>query len=162
MTDTGREAVKPLQQAKLKAGDVLSYLSSHRHCREGSAFVTDRGVFDTYWRPYGDGESHRLTERELQTAEARFNVNDFDALDLYSATSRPTWETYHPDDRGRISSQHGLQEALFVRRGAQPDLATQIENAREALAVAESKLRSAEWDVEMRRRDLADLEAKRD
>lgn len=142
-----------------KHGDVLSYLPERHHCRETTAFVTERGVaLDTYWRPTGDGDSHRLTSDELATATVRFNVNDYDALDVYSRSSRSTWETYHPDDRERIPSQHGYQEALFIRRGAKPDLSTQIENARSRLQTAESGLRIAESRVEWCKRDLAELE----
>jgi hypothetical protein len=49
---------------------------------------------------------------------------------------------------------------LFIRQGASPDLTTQIANAKAAVADAESKLRSAEWVLEMRREDLAKLEAR--
>src|SRR5438128_394492 len=101
-------------------GDVLWYARERDHCREGLALVQDDGrAIDTFWAlRYGD--SHALTPDELATAEVRFNVNGYDALDPYSKASRATWETYHPADRGRISSQHGLQEELFVRRGATP------------------------------------------
>lgn len=112
----------------IRTGDVLSYVPRRSHCREGTAFVVNADrVVDTYWRPFGDGESHVLTEQELTTAEVRFNVHDFDVLD--SSGARRKWETYHPDDRSYISSQHGLREVLFVRRGATPDMATQILNA---------------------------------
>lgn len=141
-------------------GDVLSYVPETSHCREGTAFVTDpdRAV-DTYWQPRGDGESHVLTEQELATARVRFNVYDFDALDRYSPSSRETWEKYHPDDRGRISSQHGLQEALFIRRGAKPDLATQIESARAAVESAERELSAAKRNLHRRQEKLAGLMA---
>lgn len=142
-------------------GDVLGYIPRWHHCREGVAFVRDDGaVVDTFWR-HTDSSAARLDESELATAEMRFNVNDYDALDLYSKSSRPTWLTYHPDDRGRIPSQHGLQEALFVRRGAVPNLETQIANARADVEEAESALRSAQWRLDLRREDLAKLEASR-
>jgi hypothetical protein len=151
--------------SKLTVGDVLRYLPERHHCREGTAFVTERGdAVDTYWSTtysYGGADDHRLTAEELATAEVQFNVNDYDALDPYAGTSRPTWETYHPDDRGRISSQHGLQEELFVRRGAAPDLETQIANARAAVETAESNLWSAECRLAQCREDLARLEAQR-
>lgn len=158
----------PLAQNKLalKPGDVLSYIPERDHCRERTAFVTERGVaVDTYWQgDYRGGyqDAHRLTDDELATATVRFNVSDYDALDLYSKESRPTWETYHPDDRGAIPSQHGLQWALFVRKGAQPHLDTQIENARAAVEQADSKMRSAEATLARRRDELAELEARRD
>lgn len=148
-----------------KPGDVLSYIPAHHHCREGTAFVTEAGrAVDTFWQSDyvgGTGYAHYLRDNELATATLRFNVNDYRALDIYSKSSHVEWMTYNPDDRGRISSQHGLQDALFLRLGAQPDLGTQIENAREALATAESEMRTAEWRVERRRQDLAELEASR-
>lgn len=140
------------------AGDVLSYVPWWHHCREGVAFVWDDGVArDTFWR-HTDTSAERLTESELATAELRFNVNDYEALDLYAHSSRPTWMTYHPDDRGRIPSQHGLQEALFLRKGSKPDPSTQIANAQAAVEEAESELRSAEHRLERCRQDLAALQ----
>lgn len=141
-------------------GDVLSYVPRWHHCREGTAFVGEDGVArDTFWR-HTDTSAERLNEAELATAEVRFNVNDYEALDLYAHSSRPTWLTYDPDDRGRIPSQHGLQEALFVRKGSRPDLSTQIENARRAVEEAESEVRVAQGRLERRREDLAALEVR--
>jgi hypothetical protein len=148
-----------------KPGDVLTYLTERDHCRETTAFVLDNGrAVDTFWRgdfERGSGEVHSLTAAELETAEVRFNVNDYDQLDLYAASSRALWETYHPDDRGRIPSQHGLQETLFVRRGATPHLETQIENAKADVAKAEAALSVAECRLEWARSYLADLEGLR-
>lgn len=147
------------RQSKFKPGDVLAYVPRWHHCREGVAFVREDGrAVDTFWR-HDDSSAPGLNEEELATAEVRFNVNDCDALDLYSASSRPTWLTYHPDDRGRIPSQHGLQEALFVRSGAEPNLRTQIENAQADVEEAESAVRSAQYRLDARREDLAKLEA---
>lgn len=141
-----------------KTGDVLRYVPRRYHCKEGTAFVTERGTpLDTYWGPGGNGEYGHLRPEELATAEVVFNVNDYDALDIYANQSRATWLTYHPDDRGRITSQHGLQEALFVRKGATPDLATQIQNARDRVDEAESRVQLAEHILESRRRELAEL-----
>lgn len=74
---------------RFKPGDVLRYVAETTHCRESTAFVTKDGrAVDTYWRTYGDGDPHRLTDDELATAEVRFNVSDYDALDPYSRASR--------------------------------------------------------------------------
>jgi hypothetical protein len=143
--------------SEFRPGDVLSYLAERYHCREGTALVRDDGrAVDTFWGSL-DSQAHVLTADELSTAERVFNVNNYDALDRYSRGSRLTWETYHPDDRGRITSQHGLQEALFIRKGATPDLATQIANARAAVERAEVEVRSAESSLKWRREDLAKL-----
>lgn len=149
------------ESESLRSGDVLWYVPETSHCREGTAFVNDRArALDTFWQPEGDGDSHALTDQELATAEVRFNVNDYEPLDRYSRSSRGTWETYHPVDRARIPSQHGLQEQLFIRRGASPDIGTQVANARERVAEAESELSLAERRLEWRREELAALEAK--
>lgn len=148
----------------LRPGDVLRYRPlgefEPHWCREGLALVDDNGhAFDTYWGTYGD--HHRLTEAELASADLVFNVNDYDELDQYSRGSRLTWETYHPDDRARITQQHGHQERLFIRLGAEPSLETQIENARAEVEQAETDLASSERRLQWRREDLAKLEAQR-
>ena len=144
----------------LRPGNVLRYVPrGGTHARECTAFVNERGVaVDTYWRAHGDGQSHWLRPGEVATASVLFNVGDFDALDYYAATSRSTWESYHPDDRARITSQHGLQEQLYVRRGAKPCVKTQVENARASVEVAESKVRSAESYLQAMRERLAEAE----
>lgn len=153
-------------RTEFKPGDVVRYETpGHRstHCREGMAIAEARldGVvlFDTYWGTPGD--RHLLTYEELGTAELVFNLADYDELDRYQHSSPARWKTYKPEDRETVTSQHGLQVRWFVRKDAEPDLATQIENAREVLADAESKLESAEWRVRGAKRDLEQLEAKR-
>lgn len=148
----------------MRAGDVLRYTPARSHCREGTAYVcTDGRVVDTYWHGFEcDNEAHVLSEGELTTAELVFNTNDLDMLDRYSRESRPTWLTYHPRDRGCITSQHGLQELLFVRKGATPDLETRIDNAREKVERAERALRGAQSQCDSSRRVLAEIEGERD
>jgi hypothetical protein len=99
-----------------------------------------------------------LRKHELETAGLIFNTNDFDVLDRYAAASRSTWLTYAPRDRGRITSQHGLQELLFVRKGSLPDLATQIDNARRKVKEAEAAVRTAQRQRDDARRALAEVE----
>lgn len=143
---------------RFRPGDVLVYTPREHHCLEGMAYVRDDGrAVDTFWAPAGDGQSHVLTEDEEATATVRFNVADFDAFDRWDRASRPKWEKYHPDDRARITMQHGLQEVLFVRKGATPDLATQIENARVRVAEAEADRDHAERKLELRRGELNEL-----
>ena len=146
----------------LTPGDVLSYTPLRafepRHCREGMALVDEHGrAFDTFWG-IDLGDRHCLTAAELATATVVFNVGDFEMLDKYSHSSRGRWETYNPLDRAVITSQHGLQAVYYVRKGAQPDLETQIENARERVEDAERQVRSAQSGLEWRRRELAALE----
>ena len=128
-----------------------------RHCREGVA-VEQRGVlFDTFWGA-GDSYSHRLTETEAKTAEFLFDTDEYRELDRYSRGAPAEWRTYAPKDRGAIPSQHGLRCRYFIRKGARPDMATQIENARQKVADAENALHSAETRLRWAREELAALE----
>lgn len=152
-------------RTEFKPGDVVRYdTGMDRHCREGWAIAEARldsvVLFDTFWGTPGD--RHLLTYDELGTAEVVFNLDDYDELDQYRRhKSAATWKTYRPEDRETVTSQHGLQVRWFVRKGAEPDLQTQIENACEAYVEAQSKLRSAEADVRYAWQVLAELEAKR-
>lgn len=148
----------------VSAGTVVKYTpdpSRHdpRWCREGTAIAiqwpTKVVLADTYW--YTMSDAHILNEVELATIEVKFHLDDYDELkDTYGTRDR--WLRYAPADRKRISSQHGLQERLFIRKGAEPDLPTQIENARVAVAEAEHELRMAEGRVTRRREELGELE----
>lgn len=151
-------------KTEFKAGDVVRYdTGQDRHCREGMAIAEARldGVvlFDTYWGTPGD--RHLLTYDELAAAQVLFNLDDYDEFDRYSHVAPAKWMTYRPGDRETVTSQHGLQVRWFIRKGAEPDLQTQIENACEAYVDAESKLQSAERRAAAAWRDLAELEAKR-
>lgn len=145
-----------------KLGDVVQYDVEDPHCREGMAIAKQREdgrtyLADTYW----SSENHILSEAEVASAELVFNLADYDELDQYRHESAAKWKTYAPADRERITSQHGLQVRWFIRKGASPDLQTQIENACEAYVEAQSKLRSAEADVRYAWQVLSELEAQR-
>lgn len=151
----------PEVKIELRAGDVVSYLPKDGpHCREATAIVVEDGrAFDTFWGPERDQYSHWLTPSEKATVEVEFNLDDFEPLDRYASRSAATWKTYHPDDRARIGSQHGLQQQYYVRKGARPDRGTQIKNAEVEVAEAEEAVRSAERRLEWKREDLATLVA---
>lgn len=159
---------EPLHTAEIVArpGDVVRYApdpSRHdpRWCREGMAIADERGIlFDTYWGSGGD--NHRLNAVEVATAEVIFNVADYDELDRYARASRGIWETYHPDDRRVLTSQHGLQRRWFIRKGADPDMATQVASAEEKVLEAEEAVASAQRRAEWAREELADLRATTD
>jgi hypothetical protein len=144
-----------------RPGTVVRYTpdpSRHdpRWCREGYAIADSDGVLlDTYWQSGGD--SHRLLPVELATVEVLFHLDDYDELDRYSKGSPPQWQTYHPNDRRRITSQHGLQARWFVRKGATPDLSTQIANAEDKVREAEDEVRCAQQRLDWKRQDLAAL-----
>ena len=136
---------------------VYDYESSERHCREGVAIEREPGqFFDTFWASGQD--AHRLTADEAATAVLSFDTDNFDELDKYGRAARHSeWEQYAPKDCALITSQHGLQTRYFVRRGAVPDLGTQIENATHNVFDAEADLRSAKRGLESAKKILADL-----
>lgn len=125
-----------------------------RWCREGMAIADERGLLiDTYW---GCGQDrHIVRGDELETVEVLFHLDDFDEL---GPRSKEQWKTYAPDDRQRVTSQHGLQERLFIRKGAEPDIATQIANAEEKVRQAEYDAESAGRHLDWAREDLAKLQ----
>lgn len=140
-------------------GDVLDYIPERYHCREGVAVVMESGTpVDTFWSLSGD--SHALTDAERATAGLRFRLSDYRKLGESWDDKKAEWLTYAPADRQVITSQHGLQRTYYVRIGSEPDLATQISNARERVAEAEAEVRAAEGFLERRREDLAELEAR--
>jgi hypothetical protein len=143
--------------SKFAVGDVLSYVPAEYHCREGMAIVHEGGrVLDTFWGT-GGGDRHSLTAAELATAQLQFRLDDYDELDQYKPESPSIWQTYRPDDRHQITSQHGLQSRWFVRHGATPDLPTQIRNAEEIVESAESAVRSAQSTLKWRQQELVEL-----
>lgn len=148
-----------------KPGDVLTYRPDpSRHdpnwCREGMAIVNAEGTaFDTYWA--SGSEAHRLQADELTTAEVIFNIGEYEELDGNRHGIRRTWETYREDQRQVVTSQHRLQARFFVLKGAQPDLDTQVMNARAALEKAREELVSAGRAIEWCTADLTRLQVKR-
>lgn len=145
-----------------RPGTVVRYTPTRerhdpRWCREGTAIANEQGVLvDTYWCSGGDSHVLRRDD-ELASVEVLFHIDDYDELDRYGRGTPAVWETYHPDDRRRVTSQHGLQARYFVRKGATPDLETQIANAREAVREAEAEVEGAERRLERRRDELAAL-----
>lgn len=149
-------------------GDVVRYTPRTTWCREGIAIAQDHArlngrlvLLDTYW---GSTEPGMLTDDEADTAELMFNLADYDELDRYSIhASRSQWETYAPADRQIITHQHGLQRRWFIRKGAQPDWATQIDNARRSVAEREDEAdrarRAVDWATEELTRLIAAAEA---
>lgn len=153
-----------LPRSNYSPGDVLRYTpSGGMHARQGTAIVRPNGAaLDTFWSESGDSESHRLTADELASAKVLFNVGDYEKIGTIghcAPSDEAKWLEYHPDDRQRIGSQHEHCSVLYVRKGAKPDLSTKIENARQAVADAETHLDSAQHRLRWRQEDLAKLEA---
>ena len=146
-------------------GTVVRYAPDpSRHdpmwCREGLAIAEKRRhdgrvvLADTYW---GSGsETHIVRDDEMASIEVLFHLDDYEELDRWRPDVQ-RWKTYAPEDRQRITMQHGLQQRLFIRKGAQPDMPTQIANAEEKVREAERAVESAEWRLEWARKDLAAL-----
>lgn len=121
-----------------------------RWCREGIAVADSHGrLVDTFWE--GGSEAHVLTAEEVATATHLFDLSDYREL---PHAERYLWKNYHPDERQRITSQHGLSARYFVRLGAEPDLGTRVENARLAVREAEEAVKSAQSTLAWRRREL--------
>ena len=137
--------------AELRPGDVVRYEPQIRWCHDGIA-VAETGrdgatiLRDTYWL-----SSPKAVTPEF--FELLFNLND------YEDRPRHTWETFAAKDRQVLWRQHGHCPIFLVRKNASPDLATQIENARERLAEAEAGVRSAQSRCDWARKELTELEA---
>lgn len=143
---------------EFKIGQFYSYRRRETWCLEGIAEVTKHGILDTYWGHNGTDGSP-LNDSEKASAVLLFDSTDYDELDRYNSSSRHQWEKFHPDDRKKTTEQHGCYTRWFVKKGAKPDLGTLIENARARLVEAEETLRSAQWSVESRARELGELES---
>ncbi len=131
---------------------VVHYTPENDWCREGTAIADNDGrLIDTYWQSRGN---NALSAAEETSAQVIFHLSDYRELER---AEHYRWADYHPSDRQVITSQHGLQRRLFVRKDAEPDLATRIENAREAVREAEQAVRSAERTLEFRSNALAQL-----
>jgi hypothetical protein len=124
----------------LREGDVVRYRPEEHHCHEGMAIARKMPpngaieLFDTYWG-YPD---KRVAPREY---EVLFNLADYELFER----GLEQWRRYAPEDRARITHQHGLQAEHYIRKGASEDRATVLRNARDELAEAERKLESAVW-----------------
>lgn len=146
----------------LVVGDVIKYETLSRpsgHCLEGLALVEkhprDKGRLyakDTFWNM--GSENHVLSDEELATAERLFNIHDFTAL---KRGSESIWVSYAPTDRARITSQHGLVQKLYIRKGSQPDLDQRIANAERKVARAEQSTSNAQRDLLAADRELGEL-----
>lgn len=108
---------------------------------------------DTYWSPDGCQDAHVLRPGELETAVLLFNIQDYERVE-----GRETWEQYNHADRERITSVHGMREALFVRHGARPCIETQVARAREDFESAGAAVRAAAGRLAVARERLAGLD----
>lgn len=140
----------------MSAGDVYTYSPKERHCIEGLAIENERGeLIDWFWG--GSAVSHRQhVSRDAEDLELIANLDEYE---LTPRDGRESNRDYAPEDRLMIHSQRGLQRVYYIRKGAEPDLSTRIENARWRLSEAESNARSAQYQVERAQDELARLEA---
>lgn len=141
----------------MTANDVYTYTPKQHHCHEGLAIEDERGkLIDWFWGGSGDSMLDKRVSREADDLELIANLDDYD---LTPRDGRESSREYAPEDRLTITSQHGLQRTHYIRKGAKPDLATKIENAREALREAEYAASSAKFQIEYAQSALAKLEA---
>lgn len=135
---------------------VYSYtIDGSRHCKEGWAIETEDGTLrDTYWH----SDRSVLSKEEVTSAVLEFDTDDFEELPLSRDERAPKrWMSYAPKDRGCIPSQHGLSRQWFIRRGASPDLSTEIENQENELSEARTALGMAQYRVDRAEEKLTDL-----
>lgn len=135
--------------------DVYRYRPAVHNCLEGIAIENEHGVlYDTYWGI--DDAGAECVGRDAQDLTLIGNLGDYERIDR---NAEHPFDDYAPVDRLAITSQHGLQRALFVRKGADPDHATKVRNARNELEDATHAVEAAQRRAERARQALADLEA---
>lgn len=140
----------------MSSGDVYTYTPEQHHCLEGLAVENERGkLIDWFWG--GDVIGNQIVSPDVADLEKVANLNDYEPT---PRNGRESNKDYAPEDRLTLTSQHGLQRTYYVRKGAIPDLATRIENARWDLAEAESDARVAQRRVERAQEALNQLEVK--
>lgn len=135
-------------------------IEGSRHAREGWAVEIGPGDFrDTYW----SSDRYQLGVKEVESLEFQFDTEDFEPIiGDYGSGIPPIWTEYASEDRARIPSQHGLRSTWYLRRGASPDLDTQIRAQREILEREESSLRSVQARRDSAQARLKELLAQRD
>lgn len=147
-------------QGVFNPGDVVRYETltrPDRWCREGTAIAVKQGgvvrLLDTYWCL--GTETHVLTTDEAATAEFRFNLNDYDELDVYDRGAPAKWERYAEADREVVTEQHGHRRRWFVRKGAVEDRETIVANAAATVDKRERELEVAQDRLAWARQELA-------
>lgn len=138
----------------VRPGDVVKYEPASNWCRDGYAIAKQERdgsvvLTDTYWTSSSGGDT---IDAETTPFEFLFNLADYEEKRIGE------WEKYAPADRRYIPKHAGYHTVHLVRKGATPDLSTQIENARERVTEAEDALRMAQHSLDWRRRELAELE----
>lgn len=122
-----------LNATHLLAGDVLEY-NEHpldRRVRPKMAVVTADGVSP-------------ISDAELNGAVLLFNRNDYVLVagPSRSKAEPSLWLSFKPGDRQRLTIANGNAVAYYVKKGAQPDLDTQIENQQQV--IGQARLKAAE------------------
>ena len=146
---------KKRKPIRMSTKDVYTYSPKEYHCTEGLAIENDRGLLiDWFWG--GDVVSHRqYVDRDAEDLKLIANLNDYE---LTPRDGRESNCNYAPEDRLVITSQHGLQQTFYIRKGSIMDLATRIKNACERLEEAQSEMRSAQRRVEYAQEALNEIE----
>ena len=132
--------------------DVVRY-DGYGHCRDGVAIVEwDKSAkkhryVDTYW-----SGSPTVIER-VELPELLFNLSDVDKVNEWE------WHRYDKSDRYSLGSEHGYRPSYYVRKGSEPSLSQQIQNAREKQEEARLSLDAAINKYRYTTETLAKLEA---
>jgi hypothetical protein len=96
---------------------------------------------------------HVVTEHEMPSVEVLFHLEDYDEQDRYRLDV-DKWRSYADADRARITMQHGLQQRLFVRKGAVPAREVMIANARAVVDLATCEVEAATRSLDRAQEDL--------
>lgn len=140
---------------ELREGDVFEFRYSQAYrdkhpgdlhwCFEGTVIVRKGELCDTYWGMNGYSEP-RIVKTEWGALEFVVNLDDVRPCESYE-------HVYYDDsDCFVITSQHGLQRACFVRKGAEKSSAKLLrvidERLREKRDELTRHVRSVNFDIE--------------
>lgn len=145
-------------------GAYYIYDRDRSHCVEGIAYaalVPGAGVIlrDTFWGSRGSADSlvghNHLSDAEQESLQFLFDPND----GWREATRNDVPADFDADDVRRVTSQHGLQEHVWIREGAHPSLAVRIQNAKQELESARERAAATIHTVEHHAMEVARLVA---
>jgi len=121
-------------------------------CKSRKAIVVDGELYDTYW---GD-RSNGWLDPERVDLDFKGNINDYEVSD---------WgihEYYDPSDLIDMRHANDTNGKIYIRKGAQRSRAVMMEKAVYKLEEAESRIRSAQYDVERWTNKIKEINAAED
>lgn len=118
-------------------------------------FIFRNGHFvDTYWHGSGDNSTFSM-ERIEKDIDLEY-LGNFDELER---TDEWNQDYYEEKDIVNLNHPNSRKGNVYLRKGAQKSRDKMLEVATYNLEKAESKLRSAEWDVQRSKEKLAELQS---